>query len=67
MSAWAPIGYNLSEGPPEWQCACQQCGKVFKVAVPGSPAEASKITCPVCRGKHIHRLTPAGVEPLYCG
>ncbi len=67
VSGWAPIGYNLTEGPPEWECRCQHCGRDFSVAVPASPAAASEITCPGCGGQHVHRLTPAGVEPLYCG
>jgi DNA-directed RNA polymerase subunit RPC12/RpoP len=67
VPSWAPIGFNLSEEPPEWECACQQCQNIFKIPVPGSPSEAREIRCPVCGGGHIHRLTPAGVEPLYCG
>ena len=67
VPSWAPIGFTLSEEPPMWECACQQCQNVFEIPVPASPAEAKEIRCPLCGGGHIHRLTPAGVEPLYCG
>ncbi|OGO23545.1 MAG: hypothetical protein A2144_11130 [Chloroflexi bacterium RBG_16_50_9] len=67
LPSWAPIGANLSEGPPVWECECQQCQKVFKLPVPGSPSREKEIACPACGGRHIHRLTPMGAEPLYCG
>jgi DNA-directed RNA polymerase subunit RPC12/RpoP len=67
MPSWAPIGSNLSEGPVVWECACQQCQNVFELPVPSSPSEEKGIRCPACGGGHIHRLTPTGVEPLYCG
>jgi len=67
MSSWAPLGSNLDEGRPMWDCECQQCQTSFKIPVPGSPSQAKEARCPACGGKHIHRLTPAGFEPLYCG
>jgi DNA-directed RNA polymerase subunit RPC12/RpoP len=67
MPSWAPLGSNLSEAPAVWECACQQCQSVFKLPVPGSPSEEKAIRCPACGSGHIHRLTPTGVEPLYCG
>ena len=67
LPSWAPLGSNLDEGPPMWDCECQQCQTAFKLPVPSSPSQAKEARCPACGGKHIHRLTPAGFEPLYCG
>ena len=67
LPSWAPLGSDLAEGPPMWDCECQQCQTVFKLPVPSSPSQAKEAKCPECGGKHIHRLTPAGFEPLYCG
>ena len=67
MPSWAPIGFNLPEGLPVWECECQDCRKVFTLPVPGSPAQEKEITCPTCGSGHIHRLTASGGVPMYCG
>ena len=67
VPSWAPIGSNLSEDTPVWECVCQQCQNVFKLPVPDSPSQEKEIICPTCGSGHVHRLTPAGIEPLYCG
>ena len=67
LPSWAPIGFGLHEGPPMWECECQQCRHVFKRPVPTSPAQEKEITCPACGGSHIHRLTAGGGVPMYCG
>jgi len=67
LPSWAPIGSNLHEGPPVWEYECQQCQNVFKLPVPRSPSQEKEVTCPECGGRHIHRLTPTGFVPLYCG
>ena len=67
VPSWAPIGSNLSEDAPVWECACQQCHNVFKLPAPDSPSQDKEIKCPTCGSGHVHRLTPAGIEPLYCG
>ncbi len=67
MPSWAPIGFNLSEGPPMWEYECQHCHNVFKLPVPGSPSQEKEIACPACGGCHIHRLTAVGGVPMYCG
>ncbi len=64
---WVPTGSDLAEGEPLWQYECQQCQHQFKLPVPGSPSQERNIKCPACDGGHIHRLTPSGYEPLYCG
>ena len=65
VPAWAPIGFT--EGSPTWEYECQQCQHVFRRPVPDSPAQEKAIKCPECGGGHIHRLTPTGGAPLYCG
>ena len=67
VPSWVPIGFNLSEGSPQWEYECQQCQNVFKLPVPSSPSQEKEVRCPACGGSHIHRLTPTGFEPLYCG
>jgi rRNA maturation endonuclease Nob1 len=67
MPDWVPAGSALDHAPMEWDYECQGCRKKFKRPVPRSPSEERNITCPTCGGNHIHRLTPAGYEPLYCG
>jgi len=67
LPSWVPVGSNLSEAPLEWEYECQQCQHKFKLPVPGSPSQEKSIECPSCHGGHIHRLTAAGYEPLYCG
>lgn len=67
LPSWAPIGFDLYGGPPVWEYECQHCQNVFKLPVPSSPAQEKGIKCPECGGGHIHRLTPTGGEPLYCG
>ena len=65
VPSWAPIGFT--EGSPMWDYECQQCQNAFKLPVPSSPSQEKGIKCPECGGGHIHRLTPIGGEPLYCG
>jgi rRNA maturation endonuclease Nob1 len=67
LSSWVPSGSDLSHAPAAWDYECQGCRERFKLPVPRRPSEEKHITCPVCGGAHIHRLTPAGYEPLYCG
>lgn len=67
MPSWTPLGFNLDEGTSMWEYECQQCRHVFKLPVPSSPSQEKGIKCPACAGGHIHRLTPTGGEPLYCG
>ena len=67
LPSWEPLGTTLSETTHMWEYECQQCQHVFKLPVPSSPSQAKEARCPACGGKHIHRLTPAGFEPLYCG
>jgi DNA-directed RNA polymerase subunit RPC12/RpoP len=67
LPSWVPAGSDLSEGQSLWQYECQQCKKVFKLPVPGSPSQEKVIRCPACGGGHIHRMTTSGVVPLYCG
>lgn len=67
LPSWVPLGSDLSEGPVAWEYECQHCHHNFKLPVPDSPSEEKNIRCPACDGKHIHRLTAAGYEPLYCG
>lgn len=66
LPSWIPLGSNLSESPSVWEYECQQCRKTFKLPIP-TPTQEKEITCPGCGGRHIHRLTASGVEPLYCG
>lgn len=67
LPSWVPMGSDLSEGKSQWQYECQQCKNKFELPVPGSPSQEKNIKCPACNGGHIHRLTPSGYEPLYCG
>ena len=67
LPSWVPMGSDLSESQSQWQCECQQCKNKFEIPVPDSPSGEKNIRCPVCNGRHIHRLTPSGYEPLYCG
>jgi len=67
LPSWVPFGSDLNHTPTEWDCECQACRKRFKLPVPTSPSQEKGITCPACDGHHIHRLTPAGYIPLYCG
>lgn len=67
LPSWAPIGFSFHEGPTMWEYECQQCQNIFKLPVPASPSQEKEVTCPVCGGRHIHRLTPTGGVPLYCG
>jgi DNA-directed RNA polymerase subunit RPC12/RpoP len=67
MPSWVPSGSDLNQAPTEWEYECQNCREKFKLPIPGSPSQEKHITCPVCHGTHIHRLTPLGYEPLYCG
>ena len=68
LPSWAPIGFDLCEGPLVWEYECQQCQNVFKLPVPSSPSQEKKgVKCPACGGGHIHRLTSSGFVPLYCG
>jgi DNA-directed RNA polymerase subunit RPC12/RpoP len=67
LPSWEPLGSNLAEASDAWEYECQNCSRKFKQPVPGSPLEEKNITCPYCEGRHIHRLTALGYEPLYCG
>jgi DNA-directed RNA polymerase subunit RPC12/RpoP len=67
LPLWAPFGSDLNHAPAEWDYECQECRNKFKLPVPCRPSQEKEITCPACHGHHIHRLTPAGYEPLYCG
>ena len=67
LPSWVPAGSDLDHAPAEWDYECQDCQEKFKLPVPRSPSQEKNIICPTCRGTHIHRLTPAGYEPLYCG
>jgi rRNA maturation endonuclease Nob1 len=67
LPSWVPMGSDLSEAQSVWQYECQQCQKKFELPVPANPSQEKIIRCPVCNGGHIHRLTPSGYEPLYCG
>jgi putative FmdB family regulatory protein len=67
LSAWVPLGADLDEGTSQWEYECQECHHVFKRPVPTSPSQEREIACPACGGRHIHRLTAIGGEPLYCG
>lgn len=67
LPSWVPLGSDLSESKATWQYECQQCKKEFELPVPGSPSQEKDIRCPECNSGHIHRLTPSGYEPLYCG
>ncbi len=67
LPSWAPIGFALHEGPLQWEYECQHCKNVFKLPVPSSPSQEKEIKCPECGGGHIHRLTPTGGVPMYCG
>lgn len=66
--AWAPLGsgLNIFESA-EWEYECQQCLKKFKMPIPKSPAEQKSRRCSTCGSGHLHLLTIAGAEPLYCG
>ena len=64
---WSPAGSGLSQGAPTWECECQNCRARFEIPAPADPSAARNIRCRACHGEHIHRLTPAGYEPLYCG
>jgi len=66
--SWAPVGYNVVEGPAMWEYTCNQCKTVFKLPVPNGPLEEKEIKCPECRSMHIERLTALAFElPPYCG
>ena len=67
LPSWSPAGSNLHECRLEWEYQCQDCHKTFKLPIPDSPSQEKEITCPDCSSNHIHRLTPTGGEPLYCG
>ena len=67
LPSWAPLGSDISEGHTTWQYECQECKEKFELPILGSPSGEKNIRCPVCNGTHIHRLTPGGYEPLYCG
>ena len=67
LASWTPVGSNLNACHLEWEYECQDCHKVFKLPIPTSPSQEREITCPECNSSHIHRLTPTGGEPLYCG
>ena len=67
LPSWSPAGSDLHEVKSEWEYQCQNCHNVFKLPIPASPSQEKEITCPECDGSHIHRLTPTGGEPLYCG
>ena len=67
MPSWAPAQSGLLEAESVWEYECQQCRHSFKRPVPGSPAEAKAVRCPECGGGHLHRFTPVGSQPLYCG
>jgi rRNA maturation endonuclease Nob1 len=66
--AWAPLGsgLNIFESS-EWEYECQQCRNKFKMPVPKSPSEQKERRCAICGSGHLHLLTIAGAEPLYCG
>jgi rRNA maturation endonuclease Nob1 len=65
---WAPLGsgLNIFESA-DWEYECQECQKTFKMHIPKSPTEEKQRKCPSCGAGHIHRLSAAGGEPLYCG
>ena len=65
---WAPLGsgINIFESS-EWEYECQQCHANFKLPIPRSPTEEKQRRCPHCGAGHLHRLTVAGGQPLYCG
>ena len=67
LPSWAPLGSNLYQDSNEWEYECQHCKNVFKMPVPSYPSQEKEIKCPECGEGHIHRLTPIGGEPLYCG
>jgi DNA-directed RNA polymerase subunit RPC12/RpoP len=67
LPSWVPLGSDLDNAPAAWDYECQGCRERFKLPVPASPSQEKGITCPACDGRHIHRLTPVGYEPLYCG
>ena len=67
LPAWAPAGSGLAEAENIWEYECQECKHTFKRPVPASPAEAKEVRCPECGGSHLHRSTPVGSQPLYCG
>jgi putative FmdB family regulatory protein len=67
IPSWVPFGSDLYEGPRKWEYECQQCQNKFSLPVPSSPSLEKNIRCPACGGRHIHRLTSTGYEPLYCG
>lgn len=67
LPSWVPLGSDLANGPLEWEYECQHCRHKFKLPVPARPDDEKNIRCPACNAGHIHRLTTAGYEPLYCG
>ena len=67
LPSWSPTGSNLDVCKLEWEYQCQDCNNIFKLPIPTSPEQEKEIICPECNGGHIHRLTPTGGEPLYCG
>ena len=67
LPSWAPADSGLLEAESVWEYQCQDCQHTFKLPVPGSPAEAKAVRCPECGGGHLHRMTPVGSQPLYCG
>jgi DNA-directed RNA polymerase subunit RPC12/RpoP len=67
LPSWVPAGSDLNHAPAAWEYECQVCRERFKLPIPRSPSQEKNISCPVCCATHIHRLTPAGYEPLYCG
>ncbi|MBN2074535.1 MAG: hypothetical protein JW762_03190 [Dehalococcoidales bacterium] len=67
LPSWAPAGSDINNAPVAWEHECQDCHQKFSLPIPQSPSRETCVLCPFCRGSHIHRLTPAGYEPLYCG
>lgn len=67
MTSWAPIGFTSQNGTQMWDYECQRCRKTFRLPVPTSPSQEKEARCPACGESHIHRLTPASYQPLYCG
>ncbi|MFC1942654.1 hypothetical protein ACFLWU_05505 [Chloroflexota bacterium] len=67
LTSWVPIGFTSQGGTHMWEYECQQCKNVFHLPVPTSPSQEKQVKCPGCESWHLHRLTPTGFQPLYCG
>ena len=53
---------DRSNGPPDWQYECLDCGKKFEMPAPRGPSEEKNRSCPECSGKNIKRVGIAKSE-----